>query len=188
MKRQRILLVLLFAFVLVACGDDTSESGMVKNADGDVEVTFPANYFEGLSEDDIKANAKEQSVDIKEIHDDGSVTYTMTEERHAKLVEEVEASLEDVMKQLVEKDDYKSIQKISANGDYTEYDVTVDREAFESSMDMIGTMNLYVGSSFLHAYKNNPNPSITLNLIDAKNEEVYETIVLPDDMEEETSE
>ena len=181
LKWKRWTVVLAATMMLAACGDEGAK-------DGEVEVTLLPNYFEGMSEADIEASAEDQNIEVQEIHKDNSVTYMMTEQRQEELLADVEASIEESMKLLVETGDFPSIKDVEAKDDYLTFDVTVDRAAFESGTDMIGTMNLYVGSSYLYGYKNEPNPSITMNFIDSETQEVYETIVLPDDMEVEDAE
>ena len=178
MKWKQWSVALAASIMLVACSDEGAK-------DGEVEITLPPNYFENMSEADIEASAKEQNIEVQAIHEDNSVTYVMTEERQEELLADVEASIEESMQLMVETGDFPSIKNVAASDDYKTFDVTVDREAFESGVDMIGTMNLYVGSSYLYAYKNEPNPSITMNYIDHETNEVYETIVMPDDLEEE---
>lgn len=178
LKWKQWTVALATSFILIACSDEGAK-------EGEVEVTLPSNYFEGMTESDIKESAKAQNITVQEIHKDYSVTYTMTEERQQELIADVEASIEESMQLIVETGDFPSIQNVKASDSYKSFDVTVDREAFETGVDMLGTMNLYVGSSYLYAYKNEPNPSITMNFIDAETNEVYETIVMPDDLENE---
>lgn len=178
MKWKQWTVALAATFALVACGDEGAK-------EGEIEVTLPANYFEGMSEKDIENSSEAQNLDIQKIHDDNSVTYVMTEERQQELLLDVEESIEESMRLMVETGDFPSIKEVKASDDYKTFDLTVDRAAFEAGMDMLGAMNLYVGSSYLYGYQNEPNPSITMNYIDSATNEVYETIVMPDDLEEE---
>lgn len=195
MRWTQLAVIVLCAMVLVACGDDSSSNNSeaggnsdVVVKDGKVEVTFPPNYFEGLTEADIEASAKEQRIDVKTIHDDGAVTYTMSEKRHQELLEEVELNLEATVLDVVESGQFPSIKAVTANEDYTAYELTVDRELFEQSLDMIGALNLYIGSSYYYAYQGEANPKVTMNYIDSTTNEQYDSVVFPDALEEQNVE
>lgn len=184
MKFKYFTLLVITSFVLFACNNDSDKG------DSEVEVTMTSNFFENMSEEEIKENAENEGFKDAEIHSDGSVTYTMSQSRHKELIEELKVSLDKSIDELSNSEDFPSIKKVKANDDYTKFDITVDKLAFESSMDMLGSLTVYIGSSYYHAFNGEAeNMQLEFRYIDEETGEVFETTVLPDDLEmEETAE
>ena len=187
------------ALLLAGCGDEKeSEATKEEQSSGDsvnvekgllnVEVTLPAGFFEGRTEEEIVADAEEGGVSETVVNEDGSVTYTMSKSKHKEMMQKMEDSMVGMVKEVVESGDYPSIKEISYNKDFDEFDVKVDREAYESSLDSFAILGLVMGSSYYGAF-NGVSPEdmkITFNLMDVNTDEVFETSVYPDDLEEGT--
>ena len=187
------------ALLLAGCGDEKeSEATKEEQSSGDsvsvekgllkVDVTLPANFFEGKTEEEIVANAEEEGISETVVNEDGSVTYTMSKSKHKEMMKEMGDSIVDMVKEVVESGDYPSIKEISYNKDFDEFDVKVDRAAYENSLDGFAILGLVMGSSYYSAF-NGVSPEdmkITFNLVDVNTDEVFETSVYPDDLEEGT--
>ena len=184
MKWIKIIMPIVLVLVLVACGDKKVKEN--ENLDlGDVQVTLPPQFFEGMTEENIRANAEAEEIKEVKIHEDGSVTYTLTEERQKEILKEFKDELDLTVTDIAGSEDYPSIKRIEANADYTNFDIFVDRAKFEANVDMIATLTLYIGSSYYHAFLGNAESfKATLNYIDVSNDEIIESVVLPQDLEE----
>ena len=95
---------------LVACGGgsetqsggnatsekETENSAGVQVDEGllNVDVTLAASFFEDQTEEEIKAEAKENGYSDCKINDDGSVTYTMSKKKHAEMLDEMKTSFD----------------------------------------------------------------------------------------------
>ena len=93
-KLVSLLLTLALMMSLVACGGgsetqtngnasaekETENSAGVQVDEGllNVDVTLAASFFEDQTEEEIKAEAKENGYSDCKINDDGSVTYTLS--------------------------------------------------------------------------------------------------------------
>ena len=90
--------------------------------------------------------------------------------------------------EIVKSDDYPSIKEISYNKDFTEYDITVDRNALENSMDGFALFSLAILGTYYNTFdgKSYDDLKLTMNMIDEATGKVYDTTVFPDDLEEES--
>ena len=182
--------------LLAACGNDEAqkESATDNEEQGievdkgllDVELTLPAEFFDGQTPEEIEVSAKEQGVKEVKINEDGSVYYKMGKSDHKKMMNELETSIKESMVELVTSGEAASFKDIEYNKDFTEFDVTVDREAYENSMDAFMIFTFALSGSFYNAFdgENKDEIKITVNMIDAKTNEVFDTTVFPDDMED----
>lgn len=92
-----------------------------------VELTIPASFFEDETEEDIKANAEEQGIKKCVINDDGSVTYTMSKDKQAELLEEMKTSAQESFASLLEGEEaVASFVDIQYNDDLSEFNITVN--------------------------------------------------------------
>ena len=183
------------ALLLAGCGDDEAkkESTTDKEEQGievdkgllDVELTLPAEFFDGQTPEEIEASAKQQGVKEVKINEDGTVYYKMSKSDHKKMMNELEKSIKESMDELVTSGDAPSFKEIKYNKDFTEFNVKVDREAFENSMDAFMFFTFAMSGSFYNAFdgENMDDLKITVNMIDAATNEVFNTTVFPDDME-----
>lgn len=182
--------------MLAACGDDEaatkkgdSEQEIAVNKGLlDVELTLPADLFEGQTEDEIIAKAKEEGVKEVKVNEDGTVYYKMSKSEHKKMMKEMKESAVESITEIVKSDDYPSIKEISYNKDFTEYDITVDRNALENSMDGFALFSLAILGTYYNTFdgKSYDDLKLTMNMIDEATGKVYDTTVFPDDLEEES--
>ena len=183
------------SLLLAACGND--EEDKESNADKeqgievdkgllDVELTLPADLFEGQTPEEIEASAKEQGVKEVRVNEDGSVYYKMSKADHKKMMSELETSIKESMDELVTSGETPSLKEIKYNKDFTKFDVTVDRAAFENSMDGFMIYAFALSGTYYNAFngKNADDLKITINMIDAETNETFSTTVFPDDMED----
>ena len=184
------------ALLLAACGDDEAKKESATNNEEqgievekgllDVELTLPADFFEGQTPEEIEASAKEQGAKEVKVNEDGTVYYKMSKSDHKKMMNELETSIKESMEELVTSGDAPSFKEITYNKDFTKFDVKVDREAFENSMDAFMIFTFAMSGSFYNAFdgENMDDLKITVNMIDAATNEVFNTTVFPDDMED----
>lgn len=195
-KMKKVLLGLSLAtLMLAACGDDTEkEQATAKKEQGveidkgliDVEITLPASFFEGQTEEEIKAEATADGVKDVKVNEDGSVYYKMSKSTHKKMMKEMESGILESIDELVNSEDYTAFKAISYNKDFTEFDVKVDLEAYENSFDVFGIFTLVFSGTFYNAFdgKSTDDLKITINIIDEATNELINTSVFPDDYED----
>ena len=194
--KKLLLGIAITSLLLVACGDDEAKKETTNNKEEqgievsknllDVELTLPADFFDGQTPEEIEASAKEQGVKEVKINEDGTVYYKISKSDHKKMMNKLETSIKESMEELVTSGDAPSFKEIKYNKDFTEFDVTVDREAFENSMDAFMIFTFAFSGSFYNAFEGEDlhDLKITVNMIDAVTNEVFDTTVFPDDMED----
>ena len=156
-----------------------------KNVTG-VSVTIPKSFFEIQNQDfdRIKAEAKDKG--INEVIDNGStVTYKMSKSKHKELMKEMEKQMTAAIEEIKNEDNYSSIQDIQATHSYSEFMLSVDREEYENSLDGFAVMGLGV-TGMLYQLFDGAGPEeydVTVNVVDAAKEEVFDTIKYPEAFE-----
>ena len=183
--------------LLAACGDNdtkdkeentgANEESSIEVDKGllNVEITIPADFLGEQTEEEIRADAEKQGVKEVTFNDDGSVTYKMSKAEHEKVLKQMGEELDKSLEELVTSGDFPSIQKATANKDYTEFDLTVNRAQFEEGMDSFAVLGLMLGSSYYQLFegKSEGEAKLTVNYIDAETGETFETEEIPGDEE-----
>jgi hypothetical protein len=167
-KKSWLFLVLLMALLLVACGDsekkepaDTKETTETKKGSTDddssknnasessstkdvLEVVIPVEYIVEESEEEIKEKATSIGVKDVTVNADGSVTYKIPEGEKAKVVENMQKVLEDLVDEAIFSGSLTSITAISlSNHDLFTFTTTNEQE-YTDSWDPISVMVLYM--------------------------------------------
>jgi len=178
--------------LLAACGEDNTakESANIKEeADKnsqDVELTLPEILFDGQTAKEIQASAKKQGVKEVKINEDGTVYYKMSKSDHKQMMDKLKISLQESMDELVTNGIAPSFKKIQYNKDFTQFDVTVDRSAYENSMDVTKIFAFALSGTFYHAFQGGDmhDLKINVNMIDAATNKIFGVTVFPDDLVE----
>jgi len=155
----------------------TTESVKVDEGLLTVDITLAASFFEGDSEEDIKAAAEDSGFTACRINDDGSVTYTMTKAKHKEMLEELRESFDEAIESLLEGEDaVESFEAINCSEDYSTVDIIVDKEKF-TSWDKLYAMTFYITGAYYQAFAGvaDEDIDVIVNFVDSKTEEVLET-------------
>ncbi len=200
MKKMGTMMVLLL--FLGACGSDepteveaeddvVEEKGMeVDKGLLNVEVTIPAMFFEDEDVDETIADAKANGVKDVKKNDDGSVTYKMSKAQHKAMLKEIKESMVDYITELEEDEDFPSIYKITYNKNFNEFTLEVNREAFENSFDGFATLGIGLTGMYYQVFEGTDAQKIkvVMHLKDSDTNEVYHSIVYPDDLDDDEDE
>lgn len=206
--KKRVAFMLFSMMFIVACGspaeedseetDEANEQGTEMSEEEDestievdkgilnVEVTLPPSLFEEDEFTEIEEEMKEEgNADVTQ-NDDGSITIKMSKKDHKKMLKEMKEDFSKTITEIVEDDEFASIQDITYNNDFTELKMIVSREAFENSFDGFATMSLGFGSLFYQAFngKDLEKEKVHILLEDEATNEVFEEITYPDILDE----
>ncbi|MGE7115045.1 hypothetical protein [Lysinibacillus sp. NPDC047702] len=206
MKKILILpLAMLLSVLLVACSQDKeSESG--KKSDSadkaaeetkdesfkvdkgllNVEITIPASFFAGQDIESAITEVKKEGVKEVIKNDDGSVTYKMSKSVHKEMMKEMEKSILDTIEEIKTSKDFTSIKDVTYNKSFTEFTITVNKEQFENSFDALASMGLALTGMYYQLFSGIDSEKFKVTVIfkDESNGEVLNTIVYPDDLNE----
>ncbi len=208
MKKLFILpLTLLLGLLLVACSQDKESDSGKKTVNADktaeetakdeslkvdkgllnVEVTIPASFYEGQDIDKAITEAKEEGIKDAVKNDDGSVTYKMSKSVHKKMMKELKESVLKTVEELKTSDDFTSIKDVTYNKSFTEFTLTVNKGEFENSFDSMASMGLAIVGMYYQLFGGTDPEKFKVTVIfkDESNGEVINTVVYPDDLNNE---
>lgn len=132
-------------------GDESAGVVEVEEKLFDVVINIPASFFEEESAEEIMANAEEQGIKKCEIHDDGSVTYTMSKQRHGELMEEFYADAEESFASMLEGEGaVASFVDIQHNENLSEINVTVNDQY--TVWDMFNGFAFYILGAYYQIF------------------------------------
>lgn len=199
MKRI-IALLMIFAMLLslCACGggkaaDDavdatsaaTEEGGDKAAAEADketdtlevdenlfnVEVKLPASFFDGESAEEIIAAAEEQGIKKCVVNEDGSVSYTMSKDKHRELLDGLRSDAEESIASFLEGESaVASFVDIVYNDNFSEFNITVNDQY--STWDMFSGFAFYIVGAYYQVFDGaNPDEvDVIVNFIDEAGE------------------
>lgn len=200
MKKLLILpLILLLGILLVACsqgdesgkkkeGADKASEETLKVDKGllNVEVTIPATLYKGQDIDSIISEAKNSG--IKEVikNDDGSLTYKMSKSEHKKMMKELKERIVKSVEELKTSEDFTSINDVAYNKSFSEFTLTVNKEKFEGSFDALASFGLALAGMYYQLFNGADveHYKVTVYIKDESNGEVFDTMVYPDELNE----
>ena len=145
-----------------------------------VEVTMPAAFFEDETPEEIQANAKEQGVISCTINEDGSVTYKMTKAKRREMLNGFKKAIDDTIQDFTSGGENapSSYKSVSYNSKVTQFDVRVDRAAYENSFfDSLYVMSFYMLGGYYQIFDGVPEDQVNVivNFIDDSTGEIIET-------------
>ena len=190
MKKWLVLMLAVFAVFATACGDEKKEtsSDTIAVDEGllNVEITLPAEMFEGQDMTQVMEDAKADGMDDVILNEDGSLTYKMSKATHKELLKEMEVSMDEMMEEMITSEEFSSIKDVTANKDYDEFTLVVAKEQYESSFDAFSVFSIGLSSMYYQLFTgvDAADYKVTLHLIDEATNEEFSTVVLPDDLEE----
>lgn len=155
-----------------------------------VEVTIPADFLEIDDEDqnidEIIAEANENGIKEVTENDDGSLTYKMSKSTHKEMMEEMEEDLQHSIDDIVNDEEFASIQEITSNASFTELTMIVDKEPFENSFDGLSVLGLVFGSMHYQLFDgvDADDYEVIVNYEDAETGELFDEVTYPDAFEE----
>lgn len=167
---------------------ETNEQGLeVEKGLLNVEVTVPSFLFEDDNPDDIIAATEAEGKKEATLNDDGSITYKMTKSDYKKLMKEMREDTIEYVNDIKNDEEFVSIEDITYNKSFTEFTVVVDKDSFENSFDGFAVFGLGMRGIVHQVYdgKDVDNTKVTINVTDSSSKEVINTIVFPDDLQDE---
>lgn len=141
-------------------GDVDVESGLFN-----VTITVPADFLdEGVTQEDLDAQAKDSGYKSITLNDDGSATYIMTKAQHKEMMDGIKQSIDESLSEMVGSEDYPSIVSIDANDDYTEYKIVVNTEEVGLAEGFL-VMGFYIFSGMYHVFNGTDPGNINIKYI-----------------------
>ena len=184
MTRKLLLpLILILGVLMSACSQDQEKDN---NNGEDVEVTIPAIFFEGQDIDSVITKAENSG--IKEVikNDDGSLTYKMSNSEHKEMMNGLKEGILASVNEIKASEEFKSIKDVTYNESFTEFTLSVNKKEFENSFDTMASFGLALTGMYYQLFNGADveDYKVTVIFKDESNGEVINTIVYPDDLNE----
>ena len=202
MKKILFAILISVLTVLTACsasndsnkeeqqdGKKTEETGGALAVDKGllaVEVTIPSTFIEGEDIDNVVAKAKEDGIKDVTKNADGSVTYKMSKAQHKEMMKEMKTNVTTYVDELINDENFASIQDIKYNASLSEFTVVVDKAAYENSFDGFAALGLAMSGMYYQVFDGTSGDklSVTMHTKDINTGEIFGTAVYPDALEE----
>lgn len=200
MKKFGFLLFLaITVLALAACGADKeasktssdkkeseeTEDFAVDKGLLNVEITMPASFVEGEDIDNTIKEAEAEGIEVTK-NDDGSLTYKMSKSEHKKMMKDIKTNAEKSLDEIKTDGTFPSVKDITYNNSFSKFTLTVDKAAYENSMDSWSIIGIGITGMMYNLFNGEDMDKMKVN-IDVKDEatgEVFDTTVYPDDLEE----
>lgn len=170
-------------------GEKVEETGGVLEVDevsSNVEFTIASHLLAGADIDAIIVKAEEDGIDDVTKNDDGSLTYKMTQAKHEEMMQGMKDDLTELIENLLNGENYKSIQDIEYKEDFSEFTLTVDQEGFKYYGQDSVVARLGVGGLLYQIYNGTDVDELHVKVIKKNHEtgKVFGTTVYPEGIEE----
>lgn len=139
-----------------------------------VTITVPADFLgEGVTQEQLDAQAKDSGFKSITLNDDGSATYVMTKAQHKKMMDEIKQSIDESFSEMVGSEEYPSIVSIEANNDYTKYKIVLNTEEVGLAEGFLA-MGLYISSGMYHVFNGTEPGNIHIQYINETTGEIIQ--------------
>lgn len=145
---------------------------------GKVIITLPSELFETMSPEEIRADAASRGYEGCEVHDDGSVTYTMSKRHHDGALADLKASMDSMITDLLYGEHHaESFRHIVYNDDMSEVSIFVSRSRY-SDWDHTYASGFQTTGAFYQAFLGIPAEEIDVTVLfyDTETEELLHTV------------
>ena len=145
--------------------DELSKIGDIEVENGilTVSITLPAEYMEGVTQEQLDAG-KGTTYQSATLNDDGSVTYKMTKQQHREMLKSMSDSVDQSMQELIDDDNYM-ITGITHNDDYTVFDVTLEGTEVGFA-DSFTSMVFYMYGGMYGIFSGTETDHVVVNFLD----------------------
>src|SRR5690606_34019800 len=198
MKKLTYLFMTFLVVFLAACSSDETTS-KEENAESkkeekkkeqgvevdkgllNVELTIPASMFEEENVDTVISEAKLEGIDVTK-NEDGSLTYKMSKSQHKEMMEEMGRGIKESLEEMVNGEEFVSLQEITYNGTFSEFTVIVDKATFENSFDGFALLGLGISGMLYQYYNGTSADDAKVKVItrDQETQEIIGEVVYPD--------
>ena len=159
----------------ISSDDDTNldSLGDIEVDEGlfDVELTIPADFADGATQEDLDKTANEKGYKSATLNSDGSVTYVMTKAQHKKMMDEMAEEINAELQGLVGSEDYPNFTKVEANSDYTKFTISTTSTELDLA-ESFSVINFYMQGGLYNIFNGTPVDNIHVDFVNAESGEI----------------
>jgi len=154
---------------LEAISDVNVEKGLFN-----VELDIPADFMGEKTQEELDESSKEKGYKSITLHDDGSATYVMTKQQHKQMMEELNASIDSALEDMIGSEDYPNLINIKANDNYTEFEITT-KSTDLSLAESFSTLAFYMYGGSYNIFNGTSVDNISVKFINADSGDIIST-------------
>lgn len=138
-----------------------------------VTLTIPAEFAEGMTQEEIDAAVNEGTYKSATLNEDGSVTIVMSKGQHDDLMKTTADSIEESLQSMVGSEDYPNIVSIEHNEDFTEFTVTTKSESLDLA-ESFSVLMFYMSGGMYNAFAGNSVDNVHVQFVNEASGAVIE--------------
>lgn len=168
--------------------ESEAEQDPVEKADGEVRITIPRSLLLEGDSAELSQEEIESGFVSCVMNEDGSLTYTIDEASFDTYLADQKAAIEQQIAAMQEGDTCPSVVEVTANSDWTDFEVSVDEEAFYQSSDRDAISTLAVNAARYQLFSGTPlsSLSVTVYIQNSETNEVLDVIWFPNENDDQT--
>lgn len=143
-----------------------------------VEITIPPFSEEPDPDFDPEKYIKENGFISAKQNEDGSITVKMTKAKHKEFLKKAASDLNSALAEIAEDQSYSYVKEIKANSDFSKFNIYVDREEYESNIDLLHLVLGAIGT-FYQQIAGIEDAKSQINIIDQSTGEEITTFDFP---------
>ena len=146
--------------------------GVTKSGD-EVVITLPQIFISNANTENFDAEqyAKENGFTSANINSDGSVSITMTSAKHEEIMSGLAAQIKTSCDDIVSGDDAAYIKAINYNDTFTDFEIRVDKEGYESAVDT-SSLQIYTLAYMYSIFNGDDGTNISVRIVDDATDEI----------------
>ena len=182
------IMIISLLFILTGCSKDKNEENTNTTIGVDegllkVEITVPAEFLEGKTQEELTGIAIENGYESITLNEDGSATYKMTKSQHKKMLKEMADGFNQALDEMVGSEDYPNFTEIKTNDNFTDFTIrTKSTELdFTESFSILGfymyggMYNIYSGEEVDNIHVKFVNDSTGVVISESNSKDLAET-------------
>ena len=161
----------------------TQQSNESSESSGEeITITLPETVFQDEMDFDPQEYTSENGFNKTVVNEDGSVSITMSRQKHEEMVLEMKEGIEELFTELTASDEMGYISKIESTENYDVVTVHVDREKHEETI--LDLTPFIIGlSAMVYQYYIGAEIKTTIITKDEQTGDTINTVIYPDDLE-----
>lgn len=147
----------------------------------DVTITLPTSFFEAFDTAKKPYNAEtfaaayaNSTMKSMEIHEDGSLTFTISKEDHENTLQ----SLHDTVASSIDilKKSFPSVRDLEVNDDCSELTLIVDKASYKDTLDTLAPIMIRPQINMYQGFNGTFDKEVTVNIKDEASGEIFDTV------------
>ena len=148
------------------------------------QITMPIEQYEEMTKEEITTLLQEDGAKNILFSEQNTVVYEVPKKQYDEKKNTLQRELKDMINAVQQKNQYPSIQSVQVSKDYTNYQLTVDKEKFENSFDSLAVLSLVMSTLYYFSYIGDSAATIKVDYININSNETYKSQTYPEQVQQ----